>query len=339
MKKLHELFGINPTKGDVGIEIECEGANLQPVMGNGWRTEDDNSLRGEYPHSRCEWVFTKPLSLTDALASLEYLEDVQKKGKAKFNFSFRTSVHVHVNVQKLTVDEILNMCYTYFLCERVLMNYCAPHRRGNRFCLRMEDAEGLMATIIKLTKAEEYQWPGLNPHDRIRYSALNLEALWKYGSLEFRGLEGNMDVQRIHKWATAFVNIREFAKKFANVQEIHDLYVKNRPDTFFKMAVGDVYRVFEYEGYVNDLRRGFSLTIDIPYAYRSKEEEVKGVIKTKAMFDPMVFVGDAAQVGQVAAIRDEVMNMQGNRWAVNPAPQIIRVPRPAPQNRPVRPQF
>ncbi len=335
MKKLHELFGINPTNGDVGIEIECEGANLQPVMGNGWRTEDDNSLRGEYPNGRCEWVFAKPLSLTDALSSLEYLEDVQKKGKAKFNFSFRTSVHVHVNVQKLTVDEILNMCYTYFLCERVLMNYCAPHRRGNRFCLRMEDAEGLMATIIKLTKAEEYQWPGLNPHDRIRYSALNLEALWKYGSLEFRGLEGNMDIQRIHKWATAFVNIREFAKKFANVQEIHDLYVKNRPDTFFKMAVGDVYRVFEYEGYVNDLRRGFSLTIDIPYAYRAKEVEEKGVIKTKARFDHMIFE-DAPAPGVVEIIRDGVQNI--NPWVV-PPPQMIRAPRPAPQNRPVRPQF
>ena len=89
MKKVHELLNLRPCVGDVGIEIECEGANLQPVMGNGWRTEDDNSLRGEFPHSRCEWVFTKPLSLTDALASLEYLEDVQKKGKAKFNFSFR----------------------------------------------------------------------------------------------------------------------------------------------------------------------------------------------------------------------------------------------------------
>ena len=279
MKKLYELLGLKQSAGDVGIEIECEGNNLQPVAAGGWRTEADNSLRGDYPHNSCEWVFSKPLSITDSLAALQWLSDTQKKGGAEFKFSFRTSVHVHVNVQRLTTNQIMNMLYTYFICERVMMNYCAPHRRGNRFCLRLEDAEGMLPFITRMAREPEYRWQLLNPHDKIRYSALNLEAMWKYGSLEFRGLEGNMDVKRIHNWASAFVNMREFAKQFNNIQDVHDLFVRSRPEDFFRAAVGGVYKSFVYDGYENDLRRGFSLTIDIPYAYEPVNEEQKVVPK------------------------------------------------------------
>lgn len=317
MKKLYELFGVKQAAGDVGIEIECEGENLFPVTTNGWRTEADNSLRGEFPHRSCEWVFAKPLTITDALSALQWLADTQKKNGAKFNFSFRTSVHVHVNVQKLTTDEILNMLYTYFICERVMMKYCAPHRSGNRFCLRLEDAEGMLPFLNRLVESDPEQWIARNPHDRIRYSALNVEALWKYGSLEFRGLEGNMDVERIHNWASAFVNMREFAKKFENIQDVHDFFVKNSPEAFFRAAVGGVYKSFIYDGYVNDLRRGFSFTIDIPYSYKPRKEAEK-----KGIYNPYVGI-----VNQQLVV-NEINNMVEQLRVANPRPPVRRADRP-----------
>lgn len=264
MKKLYELFNLKQVKGDVGIEIECEGDNLVCVEDGGWKTVDDGSLRGNFPESRCEWVLEKPIDINDVLPAMQYLEDRQKN--ATLEFSFRTSVHLHINVQQLTANQILNMFYTYFLCETVLMNYCAEHRRGNRFCLRMEDAEGIEPFIRKMIITKDVQWKGIPPNDAVRYAAMNIEAMWKYGSLEFRGMEGNLSPERINTWAKAFVNIRSFAKKFDNIQKIHDFFVKNSPNMFFDSVFQDVAETFKYPGFANDLRKGFSLTIDFPYA-------------------------------------------------------------------------
>lgn len=331
MKKLYELFALKACKGDVGVEIECEGRNLTPIMDATWTTEADNSLRGGFPHEACEWVFSKPVPIRDVLPALQQLEDVQKKSKAVFDFSFRTSVHVHVNVQQLSVDQISNLIYTYFLCETVMMNHVNQSRRGNRFCLRMEDAEGMVDYITKMIRAPEGDWKMLNPHDAIRYSAMNIEALWKYGSIEFRGMEGNMDVNRIYNWCKAFVNMREFAKQFPNVQFIHDFFVKNSPERFFKAALGDVAEIYTYEGYVHDLRKGFSLAIDIPYSYRKREQqEGKKLVTTRVEGIINVIQGEVAVDWEEHRAR--IINAPRARPAVdaaawaqfNAAPQIFR---------------
>lgn len=270
MKKLYELFNLKQTAGDVGIEIECEGNNLNPVNVNGWKTVDDNSLRGDFPHSRCEWVLKKPIDVEDVLPAMQWLEDSQRAAHPAF--SFRTSVHVHVNVQQLNTNQIVNMAYTYFICETVMMNYCAPHRRGNRFCLRMEDAEGIQKFFTKLISYQEARWYLLNPNDSVRYAALNFEAMWKYGSIEFRGLEGTLSPEKINNWASALVMIREFAKRFDNLQQIHDFFVKNSPNMFLDNVLGGYSEAFKYDGFAQDLRKGFSLTIDFPYAFKKEAD-------------------------------------------------------------------
>lgn len=293
MKKLYELFNLKQTAGDVGIEIECEGNNLKYVNERGWKTVDDNSLRGEFPNSRCEWVLKKPIDIQDALPAMQWLEDSQKE--AKLAFSFRTSVHVHVNVQQLTVNQIMNMAYTYFICETVVMNYCAPHRRGNRFCLRMEDAEGIQSFLIKFITCNEERLHLLNPNDAIRYAAFNFEAMWKYGSVEFRGLEGTLSPERINNWAGALVNIREFAKRFKNIQQIHDFFVKNSPNMFLDSVLGNYSEMFKYAGFAQDLRKGFSLTIDLPYAFdRAKEVDKKELVAMPRRVNKYIFNEDMA---------------------------------------------
>lgn len=288
MTKLYELLALKKCAGDVGIEIECEGQNLKYVESGGWCTEDDNSLRGVYPEQRCEWVLVKPIPIRDVFPSIQYLADLQ--AESEINFSFRTSTHIHVNVQQLEFDEVINMVYTYLLCETVLMNYCGDSRIGNRFCLRMEDAEGFSNYFQKIIKNGAHSLRMLNPNDQIRYAAINLEAMWKYGSLEFRGMEGTLDSTRIHNWASALVNIRTFAKKHKDIRQIHDLFVRNKPEAFFDMVFGEVADVFKYVGFENDMRKGFSLTIDMPYAYRVEEPKKEAAPfkeKLEDMFEEM----------------------------------------------------
>ena len=274
MKKLYELLHVKKEVGDVGVEIECEGEGLKAIEDFGWTSVSDGSLRGEFPKRSCEWVLEKPVLIQDVKS---YLQELLKfQSKAKFKFSFRTSVHIHINVQELTVDQIINMMYTYLLCETALMNKCGKSRIGNRFCLRLDDAESLSFQLQSLIRNSGH-FLFRNPGDAVRYASMNISSIWKYGSLEFRGMEGNLDPDRITNWAQTLVNIRSFACKFNNIQDVHDFFVKSSPKEFFNAAIGDRAVDYIYDELEYDMRRNFSYTIDLPYAYKRPVEEVTKV--------------------------------------------------------------
>jgi hypothetical protein len=266
MKKLLEFLALNRTDGDLGVEIEVEGENLPAVFENGWKTEDDGSLRGGL-----EYVFEGPCSLPEVKNRLVYLKKRFKDYKAAPKFSFRTSVHVHLNVQQLTYNQLLNVIYTYLLIEEPLMNLCGEERKGNRFCLRLADAEGMLDSLNKLFGGDEKSLQRIQ-NNKMRYAAINIEALGKYGSLEFRAMKGNMDTDKIVMWCNSLLRVREFASKFANPTEIYNTYIKEDAKQFFSSVLGDCAASFEYPELVHDIQRNFSLSIDLPFAFAKKKE-------------------------------------------------------------------
>jgi hypothetical protein len=268
MTKLYEFLAKNKVNGDFGIEIECEGQNLPIIAaGSAWNQCDDGSLRGEYPLSRSEYVLRKPLNHAEAVKAVNYLVDLGKGNNSVFNFSFRTSVHVHVNVTDLTVNQYLNMVYTYFIIEESLIRYCGDERIGNRFCLRLRDAENIIQYLTSLFADTERTLYRLNLEE-LKYAAINLAATPRYGSLEFRGMSGNLNPEYISVWLKALGSLREFATKFKDPRSIHDYYLKVKPAKFLADVLQDSYRFFSYEDEVHDMNTNFSLTIDLPYAFK-----------------------------------------------------------------------
>lgn len=272
MKKLYELLQLRKRQdGDFGIEIECEGENLAVPVPDVWRTVDDGSLRGEFPHGRAEWVLSNPLSITDAAKAVADLAAYQAEHNAQLDFSFRTSVHVHMNVQNLTFDQYLNTVYTYLLLENVLVRYCGNERIGNRFCLRMQDAEGLGDLLVELF-SKGPKMLGYFSKENAKYASINLAATTSYGSLEFRAMQGNLQVPYINTWVKALYNIREFAKSRKDPQDIHDFFVRTDPSEFMAAVLKDTYNHFSYDDEVNEIRHAFSITLELPYAYSSEEK-------------------------------------------------------------------
>lgn len=270
MKKVFELLGLGkPTEGDFGIEIEAEGENMRAVADNYWHTEADGSLRGNFPESAAEFVLDKPILREQVRPALECLAKAQKD--STLNFSFRTSVHVHVNVQKLNYEHLLNMMYTYYLLEEPLTTYCGRDRKGNRFCLRLTDAEGVLDEVSTLFKGTGVEIGHLNG-DAIRYSAMNLAALPKYGSLEFRAMRGNLDVDYIDTWVGALHAIREYAKSKNDPMEIYEEFRKNPPTVFLKTVLGGLADQFIYPRIIRDLQRSFSISLDLPFQYQMAKE-------------------------------------------------------------------
>lgn len=275
MRKLHELLKKPLLKGDVGIEIECEGDNLFPLMSDRWKTVEDHSLRGRFPDRSCEWVLNNPVPAIDVELALNELFKAQEDNKAKFKFSFRTSVHVHINVGHLTRDQVMAMAYAYYLIEDLMLEYCAEHRRFNRFCLSLSQAEGSIPFIRRMISCDEKDFGRVDPKNAIRYSSLNLEALYKYGSLEFRALEGCADVQRISTWIKALINLRAFIEQVDDIRDVHDVFLLEGPKSFIERALGDVASFFKTRGYTNVMNKAFSTTIELPFSYVEQVKEEK----------------------------------------------------------------
>jgi hypothetical protein len=264
MLKLYELLNCKPGRGDFGVEIECEGENINSDCPAGWKAVDDGSLRGEFPHSRCEFVFSQPASLSKSIERISNLAEAQKT--ATLNFSFRTSVHVHVNCQQLTWGAYCAFIYTSLLMEGILSKYCGDTRNNNRFCLRVSDAEGIVEHMLGLFANGVESIRAIREND-VRYGFINIAATQKYGSLEFRGMRGTLDVAILTNWLKCLYNIRKFAIECDSPTKVHDLFVKLSPEDFITKILGDVAPAFYYRDAIMDIRKAFSLTLELPYNF------------------------------------------------------------------------
>jgi hypothetical protein len=267
MKTLYELLKLrNNANGLFGIEIEVEGDKLPGNCPPQWNIVDDGSLRGRFPDQRSEFVLRKPLGKDEAIQSVNDLKNHLDKHNAVLEFSFRTSVHVHVNVQDMNINQYLNMLYTYLLLENALVRYCGDERIANRFCLRLQDAEGFTQYLTELFRNGVSTLARANV-DALKYASVNIAATPKYGSLEFRAMQGNLSPKYIETWILALNNIREYALKMKNPQAVHDDFVRMSPSKFMEKVLGDTYGHFSYEEEADDMRMAFSLTLQLPYSF------------------------------------------------------------------------
>lgn len=190
-----EVFRVAPVQGDIGIEIEMEGYCLPHFEGgdHNWRAVADGSLRGE----SMEYVMKKPVSMKHVHTHLIQLYEEFKNRDSELHPSDRCGVHVHINVQTYTQAQVLNIVTLYYILEEVLMTLLPAHRQGNMFCLRGMDAVEQMYILRKAVSRGS--WLHI-AEDQVRYAAINLGSLGKYGSLEFRAYPTTDDWRPINDW-------------------------------------------------------------------------------------------------------------------------------------------
>lgn len=211
------------TKGDVGIEIEMEGPRQfsHDIPLDRWLFTMDGSLRG----NSCEMVLPKPVSVEVAKERVEQLRQHLIKNKTPIEYSFRAGVHVHVNVQEMTLEQALRFSVLYYILEKTLLEWCGEDRDGNMFCLGIEHAEYPISLISdNLSTGSEENLVGNLSSDRLRYSALNWCAIPKYGSMEFRALSTQPDLNNVDQWSELLVRLRDMSLKYESCADIfHDL--------------------------------------------------------------------------------------------------------------------
>ena len=188
----------------IGVEIEMEDIRSAPVLPL-WEYKVDNSLR-----NGIEYTFSGPLSGKDAETALNSVyEKCLKHGNC--DLSPRTGTHVHLDASRMKVSIIRNMCVLYSLLEEPIFAWIGERREANNFCLPWFVAGGDLGAISSLINSTN---PRYGASKVGRYSALNLNALSKFGSLEFRHLKTTYNKNRLYQWINLILAIKQAAAKF-----------------------------------------------------------------------------------------------------------------------------
>lgn len=218
--KMNKPLRTRSQPGDLGIEIEVEGENLPTAgyldgvstpSGVGWSVHADGSLRGGL-----EYTLNGTCKEDEVEELVNGLFGVFKTRNAKINLSNRCSLHVHYNVGGLKVNEITSIIALWTVFEEPLLRWWGDLRYKNHYCLSSKDESA------NVEAWEYFLRTGLLPEgNNLRYTALNLVAIRKYGSLEFRGGGGVDEPARANTWIRFLWRLAEYAKNnYPNPQQI-----------------------------------------------------------------------------------------------------------------------
>ena len=261
-------------KGEVGIEVEVEGRNLPKAPQSYWVHHPDHSLRGA---ENAEYVLKQPCRRTSVTKFLIYLDKFLKAKGAKIDESNRTSVHVHVNMADKSLVQCYNYIILYLIFEDLLTNIAGESRRGNLFCLRARDAEFFVDVLAGYAKARKF-----NPDpEKLRYTSINVCAMTKFNSLEFRALRGTTDPKIITDWVELLLAIKDASLLYQFPDQILGDFSVLGPDDFVRKVFPEHVPLFlQQANYHNMMWEGARLVQEIVYA----TDWTKNV-KPKRMFE------------------------------------------------------
>ena len=247
---ISRTFGNSTPRGEIGLEIEVEGRNLPGVMNlNGeiphaldktWSLHQDGSLRNLSEDDQAiEYVLSKPLGRGDFVAALAQFEDKWKAAGSTAHNSYRTSVHVHLNVGDWSWRTVWSFLTTYFILEEALVSFAdggTKARVGNKFCLRAIDSDAIITTLSSIGR-RDFSGPNLSDRD-LKYGAVNVAALQRYGSLEFRSLRGTVDPELIKTWVDILLAVKDYSSKYDNPTDIINEFSEMTPMVWAERVLG-----------------------------------------------------------------------------------------------------
>lgn len=197
----------------VGIEIEVE--DTLDIKPKGWSVEKDGSLRGAAAR---EYKTLMPCTCLNAFGNLDdiysRINSCREKNPNAFKFSERTSIHVHVDVRDLTIEQIKGAMKLYMIFEKSFFDLVGRERKHNVFCIPLSDS------YISAKVMDRNDWWRMWE----KYCAFNAQPVASFGTLEFRQMSGNDNVELIKTWVLMLSSLIEFAKQkdLAHIEELID---------------------------------------------------------------------------------------------------------------------
>lgn len=310
-----------------GIEIETEGRNLLDFRPpKPWIPIDDPSLRGE----SVEFILDQPIPIDEVKAAVKGLQKKLKADGAILNLSDRCGTHVHVNVQHYNYYQLMNFMCLYLILEPLMVAYCGEDRVGNVYCLRAEDAEELVHTLLYVKQYGDLLQI-IREGDRIRYASMNMTAIGKFGSLEFRSLKTPENFNDIFTWVKLIHAIKKAAENFESPAQMVETFSRYGWEDFLKKVFiknNTLINRFSPGELVAGLLRGIRIVQGIAYAEvikpPMKRKETPALNTKKAeILNNAAEVDDWAQPGAIRMERhpinfDNLVQEEVNRMRAQP---------------------
>lgn len=221
----------------MGLEFEIENYPRNTPLGadiqNFWAIKEDHSLR----NSGMEFVFNQPLFGKDITSALDAFLAWQKK--TKIQTSVRTGLHVHLDVRELPVRSLVSFLMIYTSMEPLIYRWVGAAREESNFCVPFYYSDeslrgafsiisGLMEDDSEMSKSGAHKGTARHHSERFeRYSGLNLQALYRFGSVEFRQMPMIFDRERIVDWMNIILSIKKLAKSM-EANEVSTLLRKHK---------------------------------------------------------------------------------------------------------------
>lgn len=205
--------------GEIGLEFEIEGENLPSsgklarvvgkTTGSQWTSKSDGSLRGE----SLEYVLSRPCNIDEVETMVEGLYKAFVDNGTELKLSNRCSTHVHVNMAGARVNDITSAIALWTAFEEPLTLWAGEERVNNHFCLGAKDCNaGTVSAWRSFLRSGRRDF-----NDNLKYSALNILTLYRFGSLEYRVMNGTEDAQRAIDWTKFVHSLTRYASdRFAN---------------------------------------------------------------------------------------------------------------------------
>lgn len=247
----------------VGIEVEVERCGPRDDPNGVWLYKSDGSLR----NGGIEFI-SVPIRGKAIPASLVWLFKNLGTG---YQFSPRTSIHIHMDVRHLTIQQLTGIILTYLAVEPLLYSFVRPDRAQNIYCVPLFQTE-LVNNLVHWMNGD-FKSAQLG---NSRYAGLNLDAVRKFGTIEFRQLEGTDDKEKIITWLNLLFKIYEYGSK----NQLGDII----------RHICELNTNSYYIDFLNNVFGSMSLTFDLSEIKTMLEQGVKAVkqsILTNVLFQEL----------------------------------------------------
>jgi hypothetical protein len=218
----------------IGIEVEIENVPRKYVF-NSWNQIGDGSLRNngaEFVTKYGARIHHLPEVFNELL---HIITETRKKNPDLFQFSERCSVHIHLDVREFTEEHLTNLICLYLLFEKSFYHLTGADRYHNIFCTPLLETGFFMgnSTLHNVKSAH-------------KYSALNLAPVSTLGTVEFRAMEGTLDLNKLFAWIFILASMVSHAR-FMESANLHKTILELKTTSLYRnFAEGIFYNLIQY---------------------------------------------------------------------------------------------
>lgn len=221
----------------IGLEMELENyseAQVRKYLKDGapfWVQHNDGSLR-----NGTEFVLDQAMMGTTLRQAIDYFFTTFTKYEA----SPRTSIHVHLNMRQEneTVEGLRNLIVLYYMYEDAFFQIADINRKWCSYCNPFEDTPPrILEVIMNEQMPMELMMGELRlsaQTNQNRYYGLNLNALNKFGTVEFRHFPLVHDQTRLVDWINLIMELKLAATTMAD-EGLYPWQVFTTPDEITKL--------------------------------------------------------------------------------------------------------